>query len=182
MSRAYKTEGIIIKRINFGEADRIITIFTKHHGKIKAIAKGIRKIKSRRAPHLELFNQAILFLNQGKNFDLISQAQIINSFSNLRKDLKRVGLAFEVCELVDQLTREGQSQRQVFDFLVVCLNDLSHFNKERAEEVVRTFELRLLESLGFLAKDRVLKNLNIERFVEEISERELKTKKFLSKI
>ncbi|KKR32290.1 MAG: repair protein RecO protein, partial [Candidatus Gottesmanbacteria bacterium GW2011_GWC2_39_8] len=85
--RTYKTEGIILRRINFGEADRLITIFSKHYGKQKVLGKGVRKIKSRRAPHLELFNRSVIFLHRGKNFDIITEAQTINSFSDLRKDL-----------------------------------------------------------------------------------------------
>jgi len=65
MSRSYKAEGIILKRINFSEADKILTIFTKRHGKVRAIAKGVRRLTSRKAGSVELFNQAGLFLLEG---------------------------------------------------------------------------------------------------------------------
>ena len=186
--RTYKTEGIIIRRINFGEADRILTIFTKHYGKIKAIAKGVRRIKSRRAPHLELFNQTLLFLNKGRNLDIISEAQLINSFSNLRKDLKKVALAFKLCELIDQLTREGQSQKNVFNLFKACLNDLNlpavvgHLNKEEGGGVVKNFEIELLQALGFLPKGKSLEKIEVECYIEKIIEKELKSKKFLENL
>lgn len=180
--RAYKTEGIIIKRTNFGEADRILTIFTKHYGKIRAIAKGVRKIKSRRAPHLELFNHTSCFLSKGKNLDIITEAQLINSFSKLKKDLKKVGLAFKACELADQLTREDQSQRRVFELLEGCLNDLNHLNKKESEEVVKIFEQELLQVLGFLPKGQALEKIDVEHFIEKIIEKKLKTKKFLENL
>ena len=63
MRRTYKTEGIILKRINFGEADRILTSYTKHFGKISLLAKGVRKITSRKGGNIELFNQTVLFSN-----------------------------------------------------------------------------------------------------------------------
>jgi len=177
----YKTEGIIIKRINFAEADRILTIFTKHYGKIKAIAKGIRRIKSRRAPHLELFNDVSLFLAKGKDLDIITEAQLINSFSNLRKDLRKIGLGFEICELVDQLTREGQVQRRVFNLLLACLNDLNHLNKEERRKV-EAFKKELLEELGFLPSGKSLEKIDINRVIEQIIEKKLKSKKFLENL
>ena len=180
--RNYKTEGIIIRRINFGEADRILTIFTKHHGKIKAIAKGVRRIKSRRAPHLELFNQAVLFFHKGKNLDLVSEAQLINSFSDLRKDLKKVALAFKLCELIDQLTRENQSQRHAYSLFKTCLNDLSRFNKEKGERIVKNFERELLQALGFLPKEKSLNRVEMERYIEGIIEKKLKSKFFLENL
>ena len=180
--RTYKTEGIIIRRINFGEADRILTIFTKHYGKIKVIAKGVRRIKSRRASHLELFNHTVLFLNKGKNLDFVSEAQLINSFSDLRKDLTKIALAFNLCELIDQLTRENQSHQQVFNLLTTCLNDLSRFNKEEGREVVKNFERELLQALGFLPKEKSLNSLEMEHYIEEIIEKKLKSKKFLENL
>jgi len=65
--KSYKAEGIVIKRKNFGEADRILTVFTKKYGKIKVLAKGVRRITSRRGPNVELFNQVELVLHQGRN-------------------------------------------------------------------------------------------------------------------
>lgn len=181
--RTYKTEGIILKRTNFGEADRIITIFTKHYGKVKAIAKGVRKVKSRRAPHLELFNRASLFLSTGKNLDIITEAQVINSFSNLKRELKKIGLAFKACELVDQLTREDQVQKEVFNLLVSCFNQLNHQSKTKSlMEIVRNFEMKLLQILGFLPKGKALEKIDVERFIEEIIERKLKSKKFFSEL
>jgi len=186
--KTYKTEGIIIKRINFGEADRILTIFTKHYGKIKAIAKGIRKIKSRRAPHLELFNQTVLFLYKGKNLDIITEAQLVNSFSTLRKNLRKVAFAFGVCELVDQLTREGQKQLKAYELLKACLNDLNlsavagHLNKGEGQKAVKRFEQELLQVLGFLPKGEFLEKVTLERYIEKIIEKKLKSRKFLSKL
>lgn len=178
----YKTEGIIIKRKNFGEADRILTIFSKNYGKISAIAKGVRKINSRRAPHLELFNQVSLLLSKGKNLDVITETQLITSFSNLKKDLKKVGLAFEACELVDQVTREGPTQEQVFNLLRMCLNDLNHLNSKGIEKVIDNFERQLLVILGFLPKNEVLSKIELSGFVEKIIEKKLKSRKMFSKV
>lgn len=89
MSRTYKTEGIILKRINLGEADKIITLYSRHYGKIRCIAKGIRNITSRKGGNLELFNRVAIFLAKGKNLDIITEVQLLDSFSGFRQDLKK---------------------------------------------------------------------------------------------
>ena len=114
MHHSFKTEGIILKRMNYGEADRILTIYTLHHGKIRAMAKGVRKLQSRKAGSLELFNHATLFLIKGKNLDLITEAQVINLFKSWRKNLIKVGIAYYLCELVDKLTPDNQPHEAVF--------------------------------------------------------------------
>ena len=81
MLNSSKIDGVILKRSNFGEADKLVTIFSKQQGKIKVLAKGIRRIKSKRAPHLELFNYTTLILHHGKSFDIVTEAKIINDFS-----------------------------------------------------------------------------------------------------
>lgn len=177
--RSYKTEGVILKRTNYGEADRILTVFTKHHGKIKILAKGVRRIKSRRGPNVELFNWVVLFLRHGKNFDLLSEAEVKNSFQFLRKDLHRVGLTYQVCELVDRLCPERQENRQVFDLLTGSLQNLSI--GDGGKEVIPNFELALLQELGYWPRHK-LPPVNVESFIEQILEKKLKTPKFLAQI
>lgn len=167
MSRTYKTEGIVIKRVNFGEADRILTIFTKHYGKIKAIAKGVRRVKSRKGGNLELFNQVILFLSEGKNWDIITEAEAINSFENLRKNLTFVGRAFQIAEVVDRLTAEREESRKVFELLIEALS---------GKKNVKEFEIELLRELGF-GLPRDLSEKSVVHFIESIIEKRLKSKK-----
>src|SRR3989304_6032467 len=104
--RSDKTEGIIIKRKNFGEADRMLTVLTPRHGKIKIIAKGVRKISSRRSSHVELLNLSILTLHEGKIL-ILTEAETLNHFQDLKDNLKKSGLAFYLCELVDGLLPEN---------------------------------------------------------------------------
>ncbi len=176
--RSYKTEGIVLKRQNFSEADRILTVFTRTHGKIKILAKGVRRIKSRRGPNIELFNHVTLFLHQGRNFDILTEAQAQNTFPQIRKKLELIGLAYYVCELVDGLCAENQPHPKVFELLIKILNELEN-------NVIRKFELSLLSELGFLPASPdasqgrptlSLVNLNTTFFIEQILERKLKTK------
>ncbi len=180
MGRTYKTEGVILKRINFGEADKILTIYTKHYGKISALAKGIRRLTSRKGGNLELFNQTTLFLAKGKNLDIITEAQVKNSFDKLKKDFKKVCLAYHFCELVDKLTAKNQENRRLFDLFVNTLEGLSQ-KAEAPEELVIKFELSLLAVLGFGApKDKSQESLRI--FIENIIEKKFKSRKIFKKL
>lgn len=177
MSRTYKTEGIVLKRRNFGEADRIVTIYTKHYGKIRALAKGVRKIKSRKGPSLEPFNQTSLFLAQGKNLDLITETQLINSFSDWRKDLMRVGVAYYFCELVDKLTPDGQANQSVFGLL---RDFLAKTADSPLRSLVREFEEELLEELGFGVPDGARDETgSLKSYIETITEKKINSPKIL---
>lgn len=173
--RNFKAEGIILKRQNFGEADRILTVFTKKYGKIKILAKGVRRITSRRGPNVELFNLVTLFIHQGRNFDLLTEAQVQNAFSRIRKNLELVGLAYHICELVDGLCPEHQPHPKVFDLLVKTLAELE-------SGLISKFEIDLLQELGFLPPSISINKINTTSFIEQILERKLKTKTLLSKL
>ena len=179
--RTYKTEGIILKRVNYGEADRILTVFTKHYGKIKVLAKGVRRIKSRRGPNIELFNWVVLFLHKGKNFDLLTEAEVKNSLTSLKKNLQKVALAYYFCELVDGLCPQNQEHRKVFDLLLKTFDDLTIGNSESVTATLPNFELELVRELGYWPKDK-LPPLDLGVFIEEILERKLNSPKFLAQV
>lgn len=125
--RNFKTEGIIIRRRNFRDADRILTVLTANHGKIAVRASGIRKIPSKRSAHVELLNHSVLNLYNGHAFPVLTEAQTIDSFASIKEDLHKIGLAYHLCELVDGLCAEGQENRAVFSLLRNTLTILSSF-------------------------------------------------------
>lgn len=183
---SYRTEGIILKRTNFSEADKILTIFSKHYGKIKVLAKGVRRINSRRGGNVELFNQAVLFLAEGKNFDILTEAQVLNSFRGLRSDLQKIGKAYYVCELVDRLCAEGQENRKVYELLVEKLSEISRLPAGRHGQLsdkinLREFEIELLKLLGFWSEELEGK-YEPRAYIEELIERKLKSPKFLEEV
>ena len=100
--RVYRTEAVIIRRADFGEADRVLTLITPQ-GKRRVVAKGARKTTSRLAGHIELFTHATLLLAVGRNLDIVTQSVILHSFETLRGDLKRIGAAYYAAELIDRL-------------------------------------------------------------------------------
>jgi DNA repair protein RecO (recombination protein O) len=176
--RSFKAEGIVIKRSNYSEADRIVTIFTKKNGKIKVKASGVRKIASRRSPHIELFNYCIFGLYQGNGMPILTEVESKECFPLLKKDLQRIGLAYHVCELVDGLCAENQEHPEVFMLLGQTLRKIS--NQAKPAEAIREFELELLRILGFhQASDN---DINTQEFIEELLERKLKTKQILPQL
>lgn len=181
---SYKTEGVILKRINFGEADKILTIFTKRYGKIRAVAKGVRRVTSRKGGNLELFNWVVLFLATGRNLDLITEVQVKNPFAGFRKDLKKVGVAYYLCELVDKLCPDRQKNEEVLSLLIKGLDALQRegVDSEEEEEFIQTFERQILEILGFWPRGEKGKRINTQAFIEGIIEKRLKSPDFLTKV
>lgn len=145
--RVYKTEAIVLKRTNLGEADSIITLYTPNLGKIKAVAKGARRPRSKLGGHLDLLTQSSLLLAQGQNLDIITQSQTIESFIPLRNDLESTSCGIYVAELVDQFTPEQVENYPVYKLLQ---NTLLWLCEARNKELVlRYFELHLLSYLGY---------------------------------
>jgi DNA repair protein RecO (recombination protein O) len=99
--RLYRTEAIVIKRSDFFEADRLLTLYTPKLGKIRAIAKGVRKPTSRKSGHVELFTHSQLLIAKGRNLDIVTQAETVHAFRSLREDLLRTTYAFYGAELLD---------------------------------------------------------------------------------
>jgi len=130
-THSYRTQAIVLGHIEYGEADRIIKLFTAEKGKITAIAKGVRKIRSRKAGHLEPFTRTNLFLAKGRNLDIITQAETLDSFIGLREDLQRLALASYVVEVVDRFTYEEGQNIGIFRLLANTLSRLeTHPNVE----------------------------------------------------
>lgn len=145
--RVYQTEAITLKRTNLGEADRIMTLYTPQLGKIKAIAKGARRPGSKLGGHIEPLTHSLIMLARGRNLDIITQTQTINSFLPLRNDLWRTTWGLYTCELVDCFTEERLTNRPIFDLLLNTFNWLCEANN--SELVLRYFELHLLNYLGY---------------------------------
>ncbi len=171
--RSFNVEGIIIKRRNFGDADRMLTVFTKYHGKIAIKATGVRKITSRRSSHVELLNHATLGLYKGNGFPVLTEAQTINSFAAIKNNLEKIGFAYHMCELIDGLCPEGQEQPAIFNLLVSSLADLS--KSDELATTIHGFEVELLTMLGYWNK--ATEDGDTHAFIENILERKLKSKR-----
>jgi DNA repair protein RecO (recombination protein O) len=145
--RLYKTEAIVLRQRKLGEADKIVTLYTPNYGKLEAVAKGVRRTKSRLAGHLEVLTYTSVMLAQGRNLDVVTQAQAVESFATLRDDLHRLSRALYVAELVDRFSPEGAESYHIFQLLLTTLRRLAA--GAAADVVVRHFEMQLLNLAGF---------------------------------
>jgi DNA repair protein RecO (recombination protein O) len=144
--RVYRTEAVIIRRSDFGEADRLLTLLTPQ-GKRRVVAKGARKTTSRLAGHIELFTHTSLLLAVGRNLDIVTQSMILHSFDTLRGDLRRIGAAYYAAELIDRLTEEEDENRPAFELLVATLAALDI--SRNVDLALRFYELHLLGYSGY---------------------------------
>ncbi|PIZ58547.1 DNA repair protein RecO [bacterium (Candidatus Torokbacteria) CG_4_10_14_0_2_um_filter_35_8] len=146
----FKDKGIILKRVNIGEADKILTIFTEHHGKIQTKAKGIRWIKSKFAGHLELFTYARLSLVEGKSLYIITESEGIESFQNIRRSLKKTYLTYYFSDLVSHLSASDDVNSELFSLFLEVLRQLHSSNFNRKLSLLRQFfEVKALYLSGF---------------------------------
>ncbi|HEV2527601.1 MAG TPA: DNA repair protein RecO [Thermomicrobiales bacterium] len=160
--RLYRTEAIVLGKLNLGEADRILTIFTPHYGKVRVIAKGVRKARSKLGPHLELFTRCQLNLTRGRDLDVVTSAETHDAYVTLRDDLDVLGHASHMVELVARLTEDRQEQEPVYDLLRGSLRLLADGLDPFA--VTRHFEFALLSALGY--RPELYRCLNCDRPLE----------------
>ncbi len=145
--RNYQTEAIIVKKTKLGEADRILTLYTPELGKIQAVARGVRRPRSKLAGHLELLTHSLVSLARGRNLDTITGSQTIHSFLPLKSDLGLTSYALYATELVTQFTADHIENRPLFRLLLETMQQLCQAGN--SELVLRYFELHLLNEVGY---------------------------------
>jgi DNA repair protein RecO (recombination protein O) len=146
--RSIRVHAIVLRHADWGEADRLVTLYSREQGKLRAIAKGARKITSRKAGHLEPFTQVKLQLARGRDLYIVTQADTIEAYLPLRENLVLTGNASYVVELLDRFVYEEEGVNPtLFRLLADTLKRLA--NGEDAWLAVRYYEMRLLDFLGF---------------------------------
>lgn len=176
--RQIVVEGIILKRRNVGEADRIITILTREYGKLVIKAVGVRKVSSKRSSHIEPLNHTFLSLYKGKGMPILTEITTKESFPQIKEDLVKIGFAYHLCELIDGLCPEGQENTHVFDLLRHVLADLC--KEGNVVERIHEFEVALLTTLGYWSNQTT--DVNTAYVIEHILERRLRTMRMLPKL
>ncbi len=120
----YRDTGVVLRTIRLGEADRIVTIITAGHGKVRAVAKGVRKVKSRIGARLEPLTHIDMMCWRGRDLDIVTQVEVIDVFRGIRSDLTRLGPAMTMLEIVDQVTVDHQGSPALYTLLVGALRSL----------------------------------------------------------
>lgn len=142
-----RTEAIVLRRTNYGEADRILNFITPQNGKMTAIAKGVRKPKSKLAGGLELLAVSDVVVRQGRgDMGTVTSARLVKFFSNILHDLDRLQLASEIIKKINQVTETVAEP----DFYYLLLNSLKFLNETSIDSnlVELWFRLKLKQLLG----------------------------------
>lgn len=174
--KSSKIEGIVLKRINIGEADKLVTLFTLDQGKLTLKARGIRRLNSRRAGSLELFNLIRANVHNGT----LGEVQLVNSFPNWKKHLGRVNIAYQLVELVDKLTPDEEAHPDIFQTLVAVFAQIGQLGDDW-QDVVEFWFIDILQDLGYWPRGQKFEG-DIYQLIEKLTEREFKSPKVLAKI
>lgn len=162
---SYKTRAISLKTSPFAEADKLVTLFTRDRGKVRAIAKGARRVPSRLGGRVEAFTYADFFIAKGRNLDIISQAQVIESFQGLREDPNLLYAGLYMLKLTNLGTAEGQYYPELFDLLAESLLRLKDCEDAvKAKRMAKYFEKKFVMLEG-IYKDGLDPQLSLSEHV-----------------
>ncbi|MBI4298788.1 MAG: DNA repair protein RecO [Chloroflexi bacterium] len=145
--KLYKTEAIVLKHIPLGEADRILTVYTPELGKLRLVAKGVRRPTSKLGGHVEPLNHVTLSVARGQNLDIATQGQTLHSFRSVREDLRSLSWGFYIADLVDQFAPDESPNFHLFELMLRALGWLE--KGTQTELLLRFFEMRLLGYTGY---------------------------------
>ncbi len=147
--KTFSTEGIVLKRSNVGEADRIITVFTRSHGKMQCIAKGVRKITSSRRSALEPGTHARLFFAESHNLPILTQAQCIEEFAQIRSTLKHTRDLLQILEILDTIMVESEAEEvsEIFDDVLIMIHNITAQTSKK--KVIIELLAKIVRNLGF---------------------------------
>ena len=156
-----KTEGIVLSEIRFRDTSKILTIYTRELGKISVMAHGAYRPKSRLLANTQPFSYNEFQLSKGKNFYYINQADIIDTFYNIRNTMERIGFGFFMLELLDKSIIEEEKNEKIFILLLKGLNILSNLDSNHLKFII-SYELKYISFLGYRPEISTCVNCNIK--------------------
>lgn len=168
-SKFYKTEGIVLALKNYSEADKIVIILTKDFGKKSLIANGVRKPKSRKRGSLSMFSRVKISATKTRGLDILTEIDLLDSFEEIRGDLKRISVAYFMVETIGRLVQDGDGNRELYEFLTSSLKKLETTNKLRSLRL--NYIYKCLHLLGFWPEGVKLENPDV--VLSEVLERDL---------
>jgi DNA repair protein RecO (recombination protein O) len=158
--RSFRASAVVLRHSDWGEADRLLSLYTREQGMIRALAKGARKVTSRKAGHLEPFTQVTIQLAKGRDLLIVTQVETVNAFLPLRDDLIKTAHASYIVELLLRFSYEDEGANpSIFKLLTETLGRLE--KEDDAWLPVRYYEMRLLDAVGF--RPHLFKCANCER-------------------
>ncbi|MFA6073902.1 MAG: DNA repair protein RecO [Candidatus Woesearchaeota archaeon] len=168
-SKTYSSEGIILSRKNYSEADRILVVLSKHFGKVSLLAKGIRKIKSKKRGHLEIFSKVKFSAAKGHGMDIVTEVETLNDFAKVRTNLNKISLAYYFCEVIYKITHEDGHASTVYGLLSTALGQLEQ--ETELKKLRMKFIYDLLTNMGYWPVGKKLVEADI--VLDDVIERKI---------
>jgi DNA repair protein RecO (recombination protein O) len=165
--RNYSTEAVVLRTRDTNDADKIITLFTRDFGKQVVIAKGVKKLKSRKRGNIEIFNHASMSIVNTKGMGIITEAQLLSPFEKIRGSLPKTSVAYFVVEVINRTTQDNEKNEEIYELLLGYLTKINNSGKLR--EIRDRFTIDLLTLLGFWPSKRPM--LEPDMILEQIIER-----------
>lgn len=173
IQHSFTSEGFVLGRHNFGEADRIVSIYSKDKGKNSLVAKGVRRLGSKKRGHLEVFGKIKFQAVMGKGLYIITEAETIDNFKDIRSSIKKISLAYYFMEVVSKSMEENEPNSDVYDLLDKYMSKLK--TTRALKYYRRKFVEELLKTLGYWPKDKELPFPDEK--LEEVLERQIYSKR-----
>src|SRR5690349_19369669 len=146
--RSFRASAVVLRHVDWGEADRLLTLYTREQGMLRAVAKGVRKMTSRKAGHLQPFTHITIQLAKGRDLLIVTQVETVNAFLSLHDDLEKTSYAAYVVELLLRFSYEEETGNPtIFRLLIETLDRLE--KEQDSWLAIRYYEMRLLDAVGF---------------------------------
>ena len=165
MKRSIKSEAVVLKKRSLPNQDKIITLFTKELGKVSAFAKGIKKITSRRLPHVQTANLINVVLYKKNEHFYLQETFLISGFSEIKKDQGKLQLLYQFFFVVERILPENQLETDIYNLVIRFLVELSR-TKNHSEEILEKYLNQAMQILGYAKEDKTFDEL--KRIIEEI--------------
>ncbi len=169
MAHSYSSEGIVLGRRNYSEADRILSLYSKEKGRTAVLAKGIRRPKSKKRGHLEIFSLVRYEASAGRGIDLMTEAEVEDDFKEIRRSLAKISLAYYFMEVVGKVTHEQEKNIQLYDLILFFLNKLK--TDRKLKDLKKDFIFELLTLLGYWPEGKAMQNP--DEILSEVTERQI---------
>lgn len=169
MNRNISSEAIVLSSRAYSEADKMVTIYTQNYGKITVIAKGVKRLKSRKRGALEAFSKIRFSAHSGHGMPIMTEADIVDGFSDIRSDLKRVSVAYYFLEATLRTTQDEEPNDKIYRLLDEFLKRLK--KEQKLKKLRGEFTIRLAETLGFIPTGEFVPDA--DKLLESITERKM---------
>lgn len=169
--RHYSSEGIVLARRNHSEADRLLTVFSKDHGKLILLAKGVRYPKSRKRGHIEIFSHIRFSTSHGHAWDIVTEVESINTFAGSRKDLKKITLGYYLVDVINKLTHEDEESTDLYQLTLETLLELQ--DTMALKTLRKNFVYKALVLLGFWPPEKEMPDP--DSVLDEVLEKKVNT-------